>query len=196
MKNGMKNRRRLVIMAKNSGKQFESDIVSSTPPNVLIHRLNDTAQAYNNNKTTSFTWNNKCDFYMYLKPMFLAIECKSTKYKSMSVQLIPEDSDSSMIKYHQIKSLVDLSKYDGAISGFLFNFRHFEGEENSFETTYFQRIEDFLNMMSKMDKRSFNELDLLSVGNVIKVRGQLKRVRYRWDIESLLEEIINKYICE
>lgn len=182
-------------MVKNSGKQFEKDIASSTPSNVLLHRLNDTAQAYNNSKNTSFTWNNKCDFYMYLKPMFLALECKSTKYKSMSVQLCKDDNDSSMIKYHQIESLKELSKYDGVVSGFLFNFRHFEGEENAFETTYFQYVDDFLNMMLKIDKKSFNELDLLSIGNVIKVRGQLKRVRYRWDIESLLKEITKKYIC-
>ena len=136
-------------MAKNSGKKFENDIISSTPSNVLLHRLNDSAQAYNNSKNTSFTWNNKCDFYMYLKPMFVAIECKSTKYKSMSVQLNKDDSDSSMIKYHQIKSLQELSKYNGAVPGFLFNFRHFEGEDDAFETTYFQHIDDFLKMMLK-----------------------------------------------
>ena len=180
-------------MAKNSGKQFEKDIASSVPSGVFLHRLNDTAQAYNNSKSTSFTWNNKCDFYMYTKPLFLAIECKSTKYKSMSVQLDNDGNDSSMIKYHQIVSLREMSEYDGIVSGFLFNFRHFEGEENAFETTYFQRIEDFLDMMLKIDKKSFNELDLLTFGNVIKVRGQLKRVRYRWDIESLLKDITKKY---
>lgn len=182
-------------MVKNPGKQFENDVAASTPSNVLLHRLNDTAQAYNKSKDTSFTWNNKCDFYMYLKPIFFAFECKSTKYKSMSVQLSEDDNDSSMIKYHQIKSLMELSKYDGAVSGFLLNFRHFEGKENSFETTYFQHIDDFLNMMCKNEKKSFNELDLLTIGNAIKVRGQLKRVHYRWDIESLLKDINDKYIC-
>lgn len=183
-------------MVKNAGKRFESDIASSTPSDIFIHRLNDSAQAYNNSKKTSFCWNNKCDFFLYKNPMFVAIECKSTKYKSMSVQLCKDDNDSSMIKCHQLKSLRELSKHDGIVAGFLFNFRHFEGEKNAFETTYFQRIEDFQNMMNEIGKKSFNELDLLASGRYIKVNGNLKRTRYSWDIGSLLNDISNKYICE
>lgn len=178
---------------QNSGKRFEGDVSSSVPSHIFVHRLNDSAQAYNNSKKTSFCWNNKCDFFLFRKPILIAVECKSTKYKSMSVQMDKNDSDSSMIKHHQIESLKGISKHDGVVAGFLFNFRHFEGEENSFETTYFQSIDAFLNMMKNINKKSFNEIDLINSKDYIRVCGELKRSHYRWDISKLLDDIDNKF---
>jgi hypothetical protein len=40
--------------------------------------------------------------------------------------------------------------------------------------------------MSKTNKSSFNEIDLI-IHNAVKVNGELMRVNYKWDIESLLE---------
>lgn len=172
-------------MSANPGKRFEADCKNSFPDYCFVHRLKDSAQSYNNSANTSFSWDNECDFFVFNTKtrLLYAIECKTTKYKSMSVQLSKDDNSSSMVKYHQINSLTKMSEYDGLVTGFFFNFRHFEGEKNSFETMYWQGIEDFNSMMSKTGKKSFNELDLL-MNNAIKISGVKKRVRYRWDLKE------------
>ena len=141
----------------NSGKQFEKDFASSIPSYCYVHRLRDSAQSYNSSKDTKFAWDNECDFFIWDSNMhiFYAIECKSTKYKSMSVQLDKEDKSSKMIKLHQIESLTKISKYDGAVAGFCLNFRD---EKNDTERLYFLDIIDFNKMMNDIGKASFNEI--------------------------------------
>lgn len=176
---------------ENVGKRFEEDFSKSIPSDYYVHRLRDSAQSYNKNKKTKFCWRNECDFFIYRYPLLFAIECKTTKSKSMSVQLTDDKDENKIIKYHQIESLKKISKHDGMIPGFFLNFRHFEGEENYFETTYFQHINDFLYMMNKINKKSFNEIDLLTIGKAIKINGHKKRTRWSWDIEEFLKSQYN-----
>lgn len=172
---------------KNFGKQFESDFSSSVPSYCFVHRLRDSAQSYNNNKDTSFTWDNECDFFIWDSSthLFYAIECKSTKYKSISVQIDKDDKSSKMVKYHQIESLTNMSKYDGLIAGFLFNFRD---EKNNCQRTYFQNVTDFNRMMKEINKVSLNEIDLV-LYNSVKINGEKKRVNYRWNIDEFFNNI-------
>lgn len=173
-------------MAKtmSSGKQFEKDFLSSIPSYCYVHRLRDSAQSYNQSKQTSFTWDNECDFFIWdgNARLFYAIECKSTKYKSMSVQLKKEDKSSKMIKFHQIESLTKISKYNGTIAGFCLNFRD---EKNDTERLYFMNIIDFNKMMKNVRKASFNEIDIL-LYNGIKISGNKKRIHFNWDIGDFL----------
>ena len=136
----------------NSGKQFENDFSSSIPSYCFIHRLKDTAQSYNESKHTKFTWDNPCDFFVFdsNSHLFYAIECKSTKYKSISFQIDKNDKSSKMIKYHQIESLINMSKYNGIIAGLLLNFRD---EDKKEQRTYFINIENFCEMKRKINKR-------------------------------------------
>lgn len=175
---------------KNSGKRFEEDFAKSIPQYCFVHRLKDSAQSYNNSTNTKFTWNNQCDYFVFDANTHLlyAIECKTTKFKSMSVQLDKDKDSSSMIKHHQIESLKKMSGYDGLIAGFVFNFRHFEGQENAFESTYWQSIDDFDSMMGGNGKKSFNELDLI-MNNAVKISGSKKRTRYAWDIDGFLKNM-------
>lgn len=168
-----------------SGKQFEKDFSSSIPSYCYVHRLKDSAQSYNNSKFTKFAWDNECDFFIWDSNahIFYAIECKSTKYKSMSVQLNKEDESSRMIKLHQIESLKKISEYAGAIAGFCFNFRD---EKNDTERLYFMNIIDFNKMMKAIGKASFNEIDIC-LYNGIKILGNKKRVHFNWDIDSFLK---------
>ena len=172
----------------NSGKRFEDDFSKSVPQYCFLHRLKDTAQSYNSNKQTRFTWENPCDFFMLDSNahLFYAIECKSTKFKSMSFQIDENDKSSKMIKYHQIKSLSDMSKYSGIVSGLLLNFR---GENDDNQRTYFINIKDFNTMVNKINKSSFNEIDLIMYGNAVKISGLKKRTRYTWDIDSFLKNM-------
>lgn len=174
---------------KNVGKRFEEDFKNSIPSYCFVHRLKDSAQSYNNSASTAFAWDNECDFFVLdTKTHFLyAIECKTTKYKSMSVQLNKDDNP-GMVKYHQIDSLTKMSEYDRLLPGFFFNFRHFEGKKNAFESLYWQNIDDFNLMMNKNGKKSFNELDLL-MNNAVKISGDKKRSRYRWDIKEFFESM-------
>lgn len=169
------------------GKQFEKDLSSSIPSYCFVHRLRDSAQSYNNSKNTSFSWDNECDFFIWdsNKHLFYAIECKSTKYKSMSIQIDKDDKSSKMIKHHQIESLTKISEYDGTIAGFFLNFRD---EKNNMERTYFQSIIDFNRMIKEINKSSINELDII-LYHGIKISGIKKRVHYRWNIEEFLNKM-------
>ena len=175
-------------MAQNVGKRFEEDFAKSIPQYCFVHRLRDSAQSYNNSKTTSFSWNNECDFFIFDSNthIFIAAELKTTKYKSISVELDENDKSSKMIKYHQIKSLTEMSEFDGMMPGLFLNFRD---EKNEDERTYFMHISDFNNMMKKINKSSCNEIDII-LNNGVKISGQKKRVRYRWDIDSFLKSLV------
>ena len=171
--------------AANSGKQFEKDFSSSLPSYCYVHRLRDSAQSYNNSENTKFTWDNECDFFIWDSNahIFYAIECKSTKYKSMSVQLDKEDKSKKMIKHHQIESLTKISNFDGAKAGFFLNFRD---EKNETERTYFIDIIDFNKMMTDIGKASFNEIDIV-LHNGLKILGNKKRIHFNWDVDNFLK---------
>lgn len=167
------------------GKQFEKDFASSLPSYCYVHRLKDSAQSYNNSSNTRFAWDNECDFFIWdgLRRIFYGAECKSTKYKSISVQLDKNDKSSKMIKFHQIESLTKMSQYDNTIAGFFCNFRD---EENDTQRTYFINIVDFNKMMKNIGKVSFNEIDLL-LHKAIKINGNKKRVHFNWNLDEFLE---------
>ncbi len=87
-----------------------------------------------------------------------------------------------MIHKHQIMALLEYEKYNNVSSGFLFNFRN---EKTGSEITYYQSICDFLRMINEINKKSFNEKDLLKY-NPIEIIGKKKRVNYLWDIDKFL----------
>ena len=87
-----------------------------------------------------------------------------------------------MIHKHQILALMEYAKYNNVHAGFLFNFRN---EESGNEVTYDQNICDFIRMISEINKKSFNERDLLKY-SPIEITGKKKRVNYVWDIDKFL----------
>ena len=89
-----------------------------------------------------------------------------------------------MIHKHQILSLLDFSKFENVTAGFILNFRD---EKSGVERTYFQNITDFSSMCQKINKVSFNEIDLIMNGNAIKISGIKKRVNYQWNLDEFLK---------
>lgn len=174
----------------NTGKLFESHFRKSVPDYCFIYRLKDSAQSFKKNLNTSFAWNNPCDFFIFdsNKHLFYAFECKSTKFKSMSVQLNEDEKSIKMIKYHQIKSLTEMAKYSGLTAGFILNFRD---EVNDNERTYFIEINNFNYMMKQINKCSFNEMDII-LYHAIKIEGVKKRIHYQWNIDKFLTEYKEK----
>lgn len=176
---------------KNKGKVFENDWKSSVPEYCLNVRLPDPPQSFTQRSDTRFSHKNPCDFVMFSSKhrLFFPTELKSTKNKSMSVQLTKEDNPNSMIKHHQIKSLTEMNKYDYVEAGFVLNFRN---EEENSQITYWQSISNFNEMMKQVNKKSFNEIDLLVYG-AINITGQKKRTHYTWNVNELLDEINKSY---
>jgi hypothetical protein len=169
------------------GKQFESDIRKSVPDYILIQRLHDTSQSYQKSKDTKFTPKNPCDYLLYdsIFHNLYALELKTTKYKSIAFEDIDSDKEQNkMIHKHQIIALTRFSEFDGVIAGFVCNFRD---EKNNMERTYFQNIIDFNNMRKKINKFSFNEMDLILNG-AIKIDGEKKRVHYTWNLDKFFSE--------
>lgn len=174
----------------NSGKIFEDDFRSSIDKDrCLLIRLNDQPQSYA--KTARFSLKPPCDFILYdsRTKLFVPIELKTTKYRSMSYEDINEENpNNAMIHKHQLEKLLEFSKYDGVKAGLLLNFRT---DETKIQRTYYISIQNFLDMCQKINKKSVNEIDLLTVGNAIKVDGTKKRSRYIWNINELLDKFNN-----
>ena len=174
----------------NAGKVFEDDFRSSVDKDrCLLIRLNDQPQSYA--KTARFSLKPPCDFILYdsQTKLFVPIELKTTKYRSMSYEDINEENpNNAMIHKHQLERLLEFSKYDGVKAGLLLNFRT---DETKIQRTYYISIQNFLDMCQKINKKSVNEIDLLSIGKAIKVNGTKKRSRYIWNINELLDSLNN-----
>ena len=100
------------------------------------------------------------------------IECKSTKGTSVPL---------SMIRSNQIEGLQEASKHN-LVAGILVNFRN---ENND---TFFILIDEFIDMMNSINKKSFNIKDLESIG-ATRVENTKKRTRYTYNIEKLVGEL-------
>ena len=100
------------------------------------------------------------------------IECKSTKGTSVPL---------SMIRNNQIEGLQEASKHN-LVAGILVNFRN---ENND---TFFILIDEFIDMMNSINKKSFNIKDLESIG-ATRVEITKKRTRYTYNIEKLVGEL-------
>ena len=100
------------------------------------------------------------------------IECKSTKGTSVPL---------SMIRNNQIAPLQEASKHN-LVAGILVNFRN---ENND---TFFILIDEFIDMMNSINKKSFNIKDLESIG-ATRVESTKKRTRYTYNIEKLVGEL-------
>jgi hypothetical protein len=170
----------------NVGKRFEEDFSHSIKSDWFCHRLKDTAQSYNNSKDTKFSWDNPFDYMLFNGDTLYCLELKSTCKKYMGFQTNKDDESSKIIKWHQIESLTKASEYKNIVAGFLLNFRL----DNNEQITYFFNIKDFNKMIKNINKKSFNIVDAVLNG-AVKVNGVKKRVRYTWEICSLLEQYNN-----
>ena len=160
-------------IGQNCGKLFEQDFKSSVPETCWVYRLRDNASSFAGGTNTRFTSSNICDYIMLddiTRTLFL-IECKSTKGNSMSF---------NMIRQNQIQGLQESSKHH-LVAGMLLNFRN---EKND---TFFVLIDDFLDMMNSINKKSFNIKDLESIG-ATRIESEKKRTRYRYDIGKMVKE--------
>lgn len=117
---------------------------------------------------------------MFDGEILYTIELKSVGTKSISFER--DKSDKGVIHKHQIDNLSKFSTYQNIVSGFLFDFR-------LSDMTYFCDISDFINMINGLDKKSFNEKDLLKWCNPIEIEKKKLKVNYRYNINNLFEKV-------
>ena len=86
-----------------------------------------------------------------------------------------------MIRQNQIDGLLEASKHN-LVAGILVNYRN---ENND---TFFITIDEFIDMMESIGKKSFNVKDLESIG-ATRVENTKKRTRYTYNIEKLVGEL-------
>lgn len=172
----------------NSGKVFETNFKKSIPDYVLYHRLNDSTGTFSGGSNLRFSPKQPCDAFLWngYTNTFYALELKTSKSGNFTYEEIncEEKQPSKMIHKHQILSLDSLSKYAGTVSGFIFNFR---SEDSGIECTYFQEICNFLTMVNKIGKKSFNKSDLLKY-NPVEIEGRKKIKNWSWNVEKFLND--------
>jgi hypothetical protein len=151
----------------------------------MYYRLKDSAQSFGKANNLRFSLKNPCDCFIYQSPILMAIEMKSVGTSSITFERTSEER--GVIHYHQIQGLRDFGKYKDVISGFIFNFRHKDGEE----VCYFQHIQDFDKMIVDISKKSFNEKDL-SCYNPLIIENKKKKVNYRYNILILMKKHYKK----
>lgn len=141
----------------------------------------DSAQSFNSdsNSKLRFSAKSPCDCFMYDGEVLYTLELKSVGTTSISFERTKKDK--GVIHKHQIDKLLEFSKYKNIISGLLLDFR-------LSEKTYFCMIEEFANMIDKLDKKSFNEKDLLEWCNPIEIEKKKMKVNWKYNIEKFIKE--------
>lgn len=176
---------------KNQGKTFESSVEqSSKEQKIFYFRVRDVMLPPDVRMRVKLP-QNRYDCLLHYKGHLFPIEMKSTKAKSISFS-------ESMIKENQIRNLKEATEYDGVIPGFLFNYR--ECPENR---AFFIHINDFItyqniaenqlehNYKSKINKSSIPLAICEEVG--IEIRNVKKQINYRYYINQLLDEVIERF---
>lgn len=181
----------VMSMSKGSGKRFEEDFKKSVPSHCLLVRLNDPPQSFGKSDNLRFSMKNPCDFMVFdsERRIFMCLELKTTSGTSMSFENIHDKSKTlKMIHAHQTKSLLKFSQYDYVYAGFLLNFRKEKCDSGYDENTYFIDVNVFQDMCDDIDKKSFNEKDLIEYGATV-VSGKKKRTRFIWNIDKMIDDI-------
>lgn len=169
---------------QNPGKHFEEQVKKSVPDNVYYYRCRDEAQSFQ--KSALYSHKNDFDCMMFYSGHLFCFELKSTKGKSCSFETDP--SENAIIHYHQIDGLKKAANYNGIIPCFLVNWRN---DELNTQITYAITISDFEEMINKINKKSFNVVDMINYG-AVKVDSTKLKVNYKYDIEKLLNDLINR----
>ena len=174
-------------MARSIGKQFEENFKSSVPKYILTYRPPDAAQGFdikNNekNKKLRFSRHSPCDYMLFdsTRNLFLTLELKTFQG---SCSFERNKDEKGIIHYYQIESLTKFAQYKRVVSGLVLDFR-------STDNTYFLNIDQWDEFISHINKKSFNEKDLLTYANPTLIEKRKLKVNYRYDIESFLNTLV------
>lgn len=170
-------------MARSVGKQFEDNFKNSVPKYAFSYRPPDSAQGFDvgaSNKLR-FSRHSPCDLMIFdgTRNLFLTLELKTFQG---SCSFERDKSEKGIVHHYQIKSLKDFAQYKRVISGLVLDFR-------SSDNTYFLNINQWDDFISHIEKKSFNEKDLLEYASPILIHKEKLKVNYRYDLESFLDDV-------
>lgn len=153
---------------------------NSIPDYIMAYKPPDAAQSFNQSSALRFSARSPCDYMMFngFTGLFYTLELKSS---SGAFSFERKKEDKGMIRLHQIESLKKFATFQSICSGFILDFR-------KSDNTYFLSIADFLLLIKQIDKKSFNEMDLLQYCLPIYICKRKLKVNYRYDIEKFLED--------
>ena len=178
-------------MKNNLGKVFEQNLQSyAKKDGIFCMRIQDSDLSFAGGNS-KFTNPSLCDFIMFYKNHLFAVECKSTKYKSFSIDLGQDAKGAKMIKAHQIHNLINCNTYDNIEGVFIFNFRIEDNDAIIDEHTYILNIENFSNFISVTGKLSINEQDIIDFGG-IQCNQEKKRKYFTYDVKTLFDDYLEE----
>lgn len=166
---------------KNIGKVFEQNWKASCPDYLFVYRPPDAAQSFNMNSKLRFSQHSLCDYIMFdgYRNTLWTIELKSVAGTSISFER--EKGDNGVIHYHQIQNLKKTSLCRNVCSGLIIDFR---GSDN----TYFLSISQWDQLVNSIEKKSFNEKDLLKYTTPILISKKKLKVNYRYNVDKFLRK--------
>lgn len=147
---------------KKIGNRFQEDFVKSCPSNVYVERYRDGGGKFKN-------VHNPADYFIFNGTFMVLVECKTVKTSSFPV---------SNVGLHQLWKMLLHCSNKNVFGGYLINFR-------KYNKTYFILVEDYYYWLIKRTRQSVPTHTLNRLG--YQVSSQLKRTRYRYGIEGLLE---------
>ncbi len=158
---------------QNEGKKFEQDFKKSVPDDVWYYRLRDgTATFYggmDQDNGIRFQQSNICDILLFYISLSL-LELKTHKGKS-----IPH----SVFKEKHFEELVKALNF-GIVAGAVINMREVK-------QTYFLYADTIMEHINTSGRKSI-PLDFMREKGY-RIKSQKKRVRWRYDVKDMLENI-------
>lgn len=172
-------------MARSVGKQFEDNFKKSVPNYALSYRPPDSAQGFDvgSSNKLRFSRHSPCDLMIFdgTRNLFLTLELKTFQGLCSFER---DKNEKGIVHYYQVEKLKEFANYKRVISGLVLDFR-------STGNTYFLNINDCDNLISHIEKKSFNEQDLLEYASPILIEKEKLKVNYRYDVELLLSKLNN-----
>ena len=167
-------------ISKSVGKVFEENWKKSVPENIWIYRPPDAAQSFDQSSNLRFSQKSPCDYMMFDGYHFFCLELKTVAGKSISFERTKKDKGE--IHYHQIEYLKSCLSFENVIPGLIIDFR---GADNK----WFLHIKEWDGLINSIDKKSFNEFDLLSCSHPILISKKKLKVNYRYNIQQFIDDV-------
>ena len=111
---------------------------------------------------------------------FFCLELKTVSGKSISFER--SKNDIGEIHYHQIEYLKSCLSFENVIPGLIIDFR-------DADNTWFLHIKEWDGLINSIDKKSFNESDLLSYSHPILISKKKLKVNYRYNIQRFIDGV-------
>jgi len=174
----------------NHGKIFEESLESSAKKLEIFFSRNRDVFIPPEFRTRMRVPKNPYDNLLFSEGHLFALELKSNQAKSFSF-------NESIIKEHQIESLLEASTYKDVIAGIIFNFRSMDNR------TFFIEINDFIKYKdiaenqkehtykNKINRSSIPFAICEEIG--IEIENELLRTRYHYHLDRFVREAIQQF---